>query len=77
MAYVLLKTGLHGVNGLDPPAAYKIIQCYLTPKILHGIEAVVLRKEDILSVNQLYKKMLKQIEGLPQNTADEYVHMLI
>ena len=77
MAYALLKTGLHGVNGLDPPAAYKIIQCYVTPKILHGIEAVVLRKEDILAMSQMYKKMLKQIQGLPQNTADEYVYLLI
>ena len=47
------------------------------PKILHGIKAVVLCKKDILPVNQMYKKMLKQIQGLTQNTADEYVYTLI
>lgn len=75
-AYALLKVGLHGNNGIDPPAAVKIVATYVAPTLLHGMEAAVLLKEDQSKLDIFYKKMLRQILSLPDNTASEAIFIL-
>jgi hypothetical protein len=75
-AYALLKVGLHGVNGLDPPAAIKIIHTYVTPALLHGLESAILTREDMDKIDSFYKKMLRQVQSLPNNTATEAIYIL-
>ena len=76
-SFALLRVGLHGLNGIDPPAAFKIIQTYVTPKLLHGLEACVLNSKDLQLLDKYYKKLLRQIQALPDNTASEAIYLLI
>jgi hypothetical protein len=50
-AYALLKVGLYGGNGLDPPAAIKILHTYVIPVLLHGLEATVLNRNDVATID--------------------------
>ena len=75
-SYSLLRIGLHGLNGIDPPAALKIIQTYVTPRLIHGLEACVLPSGSLRALDQYYKNLLRQIQGLPENTATEAVFLL-
>ena len=74
--YSLLKIGLHGTNGIDPPAALKIIQTYVIPRLLQGLEATVLNREDLQKLDKFHKKMLRQIQSLPDSTATEAIYIL-
>ena len=76
-AYALLRVGLHGVNGVDPPACYKIIQTYVTPRLLHGLDAVMLATKDISLLDKFYKKILRQVQGLPDNVASEAIYLML
>ena len=31
--YSLIKTGMHGSNGLNPKVSYKMYQCYVMPRL--------------------------------------------
>ena len=42
VAYTLMPVGLHGENGLSIPAARKLINSFVQPRLLPGLEAVVL-----------------------------------
>ena len=75
-SYSLLRIGLHGLNGIDPPAALKIIQTYVTPRLIHGLEVCVLPSGSLRAIDQYYKNLLRQIQGLPENTATEAVFLV-
>ena len=75
-AYALLNIGMHGGNGLDPAASCKILQTYVTPILIHGLEAAVLNKEDLDAMEKFYRKILRQIQSLPDSTACEAVYLL-
>ena len=76
-SYLLLRIGLHGVNGIDPPAALKIIQTYVTPRLIHGLDACVPSAKDIQILEGYYKKLLRQIQALPDNTASEAIYLML
>ena len=68
-AYSLLGAGLHGRNGLDPMTSMRVITLYVVPRLLHGLEATVLQKSDINELDKFFKKLLRQIQHLPESTA--------
>ncbi len=76
-AYLLLGTGLHGINGLDPLLSLQIITLYVIPRLLYGLEAAMLAKSDIARLDEFYRKLLRQIQGLPENTALEAIYLLL
>ena len=69
--------GLHGNSGLDPGASVKLISTYVTPWLLYGLDSVKLAKKDIAALDAFYKQLLKRIQGLPDNTANEAVYLLL
>lgn len=77
LVYSLMTVGLHGDNGLNPIASVKIIQVYVLPAMLHGLEAMVLAEKDIVKLENFYKRLLKQIQALPDRTADISVYLLL
>jgi hypothetical protein len=76
-AYALMKIGLYGVEGLGPRTSLRIIQTYVTPRLLYGLEATVLCKKDLDELDNFYKKLLRQIQALPESTATEAIYLLI
>ena len=47
-AYSLLGAGLHGRNGLDPMTSMRVITLYVVPRLLHSLEATVLKKSEAI-----------------------------
>ena len=75
-AYALLRTGLHGCDGLGPTASLKLISLYVTPCLLHGLEAAVLDRNSINLLDVFFRKLLRQVQTLPESTATEAVYWL-
>jgi hypothetical protein len=76
-AYSMIRLGLHGTNGIDPGAAFKILQTYVTPRLLHGLEAAVISNTEREALESFYRQLLRQIQSLPSNTAKEAVYLLL
>ena len=75
-AYSLIPAGLHGENGLPPPASRKLITTYILPRLLYGLEAVTLLKKDIKMLDVFYKGLLRNIQSLREGVASEAVFLL-
>ena len=75
-AYSLPGAGLHGRNGLDPMTSMRVITLYVVPRLLHGLEATVLQKSDINELDK-FKKLLRQIQHLPESTATEAIYLML
>ncbi len=75
--YALMGVGLHGINGLDPGTACKLVNMYVLPKLIYGLESVVLTSSDYKELDLFYKQLLKQLQGLPDTTANEAVYLLL
>ncbi|KAK3108897.1 hypothetical protein FSP39_018158 [Pinctada imbricata] len=67
--YSLLGAGLHGCNGISPIISFNMWTTYVTPRMLHGIEMLHIRKKDANDLEMYQRKTLKQFQGLPQNCA--------
>ena len=65
-AYSLMGVGFHGLNGLSPKVSRHIYMTFVIPILLYGLEAITMSK-----------KTLKQIQSLPERTADAAVYQLI
>ena len=54
-SYALMGVGLHGGNGLNPIVSCKIISTYIVPRLLYGLDAVILQKKDIEDISTFHK----------------------
>ena len=74
--YCLMGAGLHGNNGLDPDTAIHILQTYILPLLVYGLEVLLPRKSLMEKVERFFKKLLKQILSLPDTVADPATYIL-
>ena len=74
--YSLMSSGLHGENGLDPESAIHLMQTYVLPVLVYGMEVVLPRPKYIDLLEKFNKKFLKLIMSLPVTTADPAVYVL-
>ena len=71
-----MSSDLHGENGLDPETAIHLMQTYVLPVLIYGMEVVLPKRKYIDMLDKFYKKFLKMILSLPVNTADPAVYVL-
>jgi hypothetical protein len=45
--FALMGAGLHGLNGVNPKVAIHLIQIYVMPRLLYGLEITTLRHNEI------------------------------
>ena len=57
--YSLMSSGLHGENGLDPDTAIHLMQTYVLPVLIYGMEQVLPKRKYIDMLDKFYKKFLK------------------
>jgi hypothetical protein len=74
--YAMMKVGLHGQNGLNPTASVRLLDLYVLPKVMYGLEAVLLQVGDMDQLEMFHKKLLKQLQGLHEKAADPAVYLL-
>ncbi|MES9880811.1 MAG: reverse transcriptase family protein [Sedimenticola sp.] len=74
--YSLMGAGLHGENGYDPETSLRLLQTYVIPVLLYGLEVVLPNKKNTELLEKFYKKYTKHILSLPTTVADPAVYIL-
>ncbi|VDI37464.1 Hypothetical predicted protein [Mytilus galloprovincialis] len=72
-----MGAGLYGLNGVNPKVSLHLIRCYVIPRLLYGLEVILLSKTDISNLTTYFVKLLKRIQHLPDRTANAAVLLLI
>ena len=75
--YSLIKTGMHGSNGLNPKVSYKMYQCYVMPRLLFGLESIFLLKKHLKLLNDFHLDTLRKLQALPNRTLNAAVLLLL
>jgi hypothetical protein len=75
--YALMGAGLHGLSGLNPRASIHLINCYVIPRLLYGLDVIQLSAIDVKNLNVFFNKLIKQIQHLPERTANAGALLLI
>lgn len=75
--YSLIKTGVHGCNGLSAKISHKIYQVYVLPRLLYGLEVLPLSKKLLEELEKFHLETLKNIQSLPTRTANAIVYLLL
>ena len=71
-----MSSGLHGEIGLDPETAIHLMQTYVLPVLIYGMEVVLPRQKNMDLLEKFNKKFLRLILLLPVSTADPAVYVL-
>lgn len=74
--YSLMAAGFHGNNGLDPDTSIHLLQTYVIPVLVCGLEVLLPRRALMEKLDRLHKKFLKMILSLPDTVADPAVYIL-
>ncbi|CAC5384017.1 unnamed protein product [Mytilus coruscus] len=74
--YSLMGVGLYGENGLDPQTSMSIMNTYIIPIMLYGLEIVIPRGRCLETLNIQLKQFLKQLLSLPKTVADLAIYMI-
>ena len=74
--YSLMASGLHGENGLDPETCANLLQIYVLPVLVYGLEVVLPKQTLVEKLSRAYKKILKQVLSLPNTVADPAVYII-
>ena len=76
-SYSLMGAGLHGLNGTGPMVAMIQYNTYVVPTLLYGLEALVLRTDEIQPLDKFHRKCLRYIQHRPQSTANCALYLLL
>lgn len=75
--YALMRTGVHGSNGLNPKISYKIYRAYVIPRLLYNLEVLPLNITQIKKLEHFHIDTLKKLQSLPLRTATSAVLLLL
>ena len=75
--YALIKTGVHGTNGLNPRISYWIYQVYVIPRLLYSLDVLPLTDTHISQLKRFHTSTLRRLQSLPERTASSIVHLLL
>lgn len=74
--YSLFGAGMHGKNGLNPKYTIQIWKTMVIPILLHGAEVWALTPNEMEPLERFQRRVLRQLQGLTDNTASAAVHLL-
>jgi hypothetical protein len=72
-----MGAGLHGLNGVNPKVAIHLIQIYVMPRLFYGLEITSLRQNEMQKLESYLKKLLKQVQNLPETTSNEATYLVM
>ena len=75
--YSLIKTGMHGSNGLSPKVSYKLYQWNVLPRLLFGLETIFILKKHIKVLTDFHLDILRKLQALPERTSSAAVLLLL
>ena len=56
--FALMGAGLNGLNGVNPKVTIHLIQIYVMPRLLYGLEITTLKQNEIQKLEIYLKKLL-------------------
>jgi hypothetical protein len=71
-----MGAGMHGYNGINPEIIMKVWNTYIHPRLVFGLDSIMLTKKDIHERSHYHKSVLKVMQNLPERTADAAVYTL-
>ena len=74
--YSLMPAGCHGNNGQDPETTIQLLQTYVLPILIYGMEVVLPKGKQLDAFGKFYKKYLKLLLSVPVTAADPAVYIL-
>ena len=75
--YALIPAGLHGENGISPSASRKVMVSYVLPRLIYGLEVLVLTKTHVADLERTYCSMLRKLLSLREGTASSAVYLIM
>ena len=75
--YSLMGSGVHGNNGVGAMICMQIFNVYVLPRLLYGLDVLMLSQKQIQTLTAYYNRILKQFQGLPTRTATCAVLLLV
>ncbi|MES9879590.1 MAG: reverse transcriptase family protein [Sedimenticola sp.] len=74
--YALLGAGLHGRTGLNPLVSTKLWAVFGLTRMIYGLEVVKLKRKEIDSMEIYQRKLLRQIQFLPDRCPNTAIYAL-
>lgn len=71
-----MKAGFHGTTGLTNACLKRMIDLYIIPRLLYGLESLIVTEKQKTLLETAYRDLLKRIQALPQRTANEAPYLL-
>jgi hypothetical protein len=62
-----------GLHGLNPKVSIHSIRIYVIPRLIYGLETIRIAA----AINMYFKRLLKQIQHLPERTSDAATYLLL
>ena len=75
--YGLMGAGLHGSNGVAPSSCREMYTVYVIPRLIYGLEAMILKPKHYQMLEQYHRTTLRQLLSLPERTATEAPYLLM
>ena len=60
---------MYGTNGLPVSTSLHLYQIYIIPRVIYGLEALVLKKPHLYNLELLQRSIIKSLLGVPKRTA--------
>ena len=75
--YAMMGTGAFGSSGVAPPLVTHLLKIYALPRMIYGLEVFSLSTDDIMQLEQLQRKVIRQIQSFLINTTLTAVYGLL
>jgi hypothetical protein len=76
-AYSLMGAGFHGTNGLSPSICRAIYTIYVQPRLLYGLECMVLKRKHYDALELYHRGLIRRLASLPERTAKEAIYLAL
>ena len=64
-------------RGFSPAVAHKLWRTYAIPRCIYGLKIMSITNKDHEILELAQRKILRQLQGLPNNTANTAVYLMI
>ena len=76
-AYSLTGAGFHGNTGISPSVCRRMISTYIIPRLLFGLEAMILTDRQLQRLEVYLRQLLRQLQNFSDRVANSAVLLLI
>ena len=75
--YSLTGAGFHGNTGISPSVCRRMISTYIIPRLLFGLEAMILTDRQLQRLEVYLRQLLRQLQNFSDRVANSAVLLLI